>query len=103
MGGGQSLNFGFAHPETFAWLGGLSSAPNTKPAVELLPTAEAGKPYKLLWLSCGSNDGLLRISQGVHARLNEQGIPHIWHITDHAHDAPEWKQSLFHLAQKLFK
>ncbi len=32
MGGGQSLNFGLAHLETFAWVGGFSSAPNTKPA-----------------------------------------------------------------------
>ena len=31
MGGGQSLNFGLAHLDTFAWVGGFSSAPNTKP------------------------------------------------------------------------
>src|SRR5436305_13824631 len=30
MGGGQSLNFGLAHLDTFAWIGGFSSAPNTK-------------------------------------------------------------------------
>ena len=32
MGGGQSLNFGLAHLDTFAWVGGFSSAPNTKAA-----------------------------------------------------------------------
>ena len=37
MGGGQSLNFGLAHLDTFAWVGGFSSAPNTKPPAELLP------------------------------------------------------------------
>ena len=37
MGGGQSLNFGLAHLDTFAWVGGFSSAPNTKPAAELVP------------------------------------------------------------------
>src|SRR5262249_44072708 len=31
MGGGQSLNFGLGHLDTFAWVGGFSSAPNTKP------------------------------------------------------------------------
>ena len=103
MGGGQSLNFGFAHPETFAWVGGFSSAPNTKPPLELLPNTDAAKSYKLLWLSCGTRDGLLRISQGVHARLDELKVPHVWHITDHAHDAPEWKQALFHFAQHVFK
>ncbi len=29
MGGGQSLNFGLANLDTFAWVGGFSSAPNT--------------------------------------------------------------------------
>lgn len=103
MGGGQSLNFGFAHPETFAWIGGFSSAPNTKPPKELLPNAEAAKPYKLLWLSCGTRDRLLHISQGVHARLKELGVPHTWHVTDHAHDAIEWKQALYHFVQHIFK
>ena len=31
MGGGQSLNIGLANLDTFAWVGGFSSAPNTKP------------------------------------------------------------------------
>ena len=31
MGGGQSLNFGLGNLDTFAWVGGFSSAPNTKP------------------------------------------------------------------------
>ena len=30
MGGGQSLNFGLGHLDKFAWVGGFSSAPNTK-------------------------------------------------------------------------
>lgn len=101
MGGGQSLNFGIGNPDTFAWVGGFSSAPNTKKPEELLPNADAAKKLKLLWLSCGTKDGLLRISQGVHARLKEQGVPHFWHITDGAHDGPEWKQALFHFVQQL--
>ena len=30
MGGGQSLNFGLGNLDKFAWIGGFSSAPNTK-------------------------------------------------------------------------
>lgn len=37
MGGGQSLNFGLGHLDTFAWVGGFSSAPNTKVPTELAP------------------------------------------------------------------
>lgn len=102
MGGGQSLNFGLTHLDTFAWIGGFSSAPNTKKPAELIPDpASANKQLKLLWLSCGTKDNLLRISQGMHAFLKEKSIPHIWHITGHAHDAAEWKQALYHFVQKL--
>jgi enterochelin esterase-like enzyme len=53
MGGGQSLNFGLAHLDTFAWVGGFSSAPNTKRAGDLVKDpAEATKQLKLLWVSC---------------------------------------------------
>ncbi|MCB1126788.1 MAG: esterase family protein, partial [Verrucomicrobiae bacterium] len=41
MGGGQSLNFGLGHLDAFAWVGGFSSAPNTKPPAELVPDPEA--------------------------------------------------------------
>lgn len=102
MGGGQSLNFGLGHLDTFAWVGGFSSAPNTKKPEQLLPNPEAAKQLKLLWLSCGNKDGLIRISQGVHAYLQENKIPHVWHIDGHAHDAPEWKQALYYFSQKLF-
>ena len=84
MGGGQSLNFGLAHLDTFAWIGGFSSAPNTKPASELVPDPEgAKKQLKLLWVACGNKDGLLRISQGVHAYLKEKDVPHVWHVDGH--------------------
>jgi len=57
MGGGQSLNFGLGHLDTFAWVGGFSSAPNTKQPAELVPDAAKAKgSLKLLWLSCGNKD-----------------------------------------------
>src|SRR5918912_297984 len=88
MGGGQSLNFGLGHLDTFAWVGGFSSAPNTKPAAQLVPDpAAAKKRLKLLYLSCGNKDGLIRISQGVHAYLKEKNVPHVWNVDSHAHDA----------------
>jgi enterochelin esterase-like enzyme len=103
MGGGQSLNFGLAHPDTFAWVGGFSSAPNTKKPAELLLDPATAKQLKLLWLSCGNKDGLIRISQGVHAHLKTNNIPHVWHVASHGHDAPEWKQALYYFVQKLFR
>ncbi len=104
MGGGQSLNFGLKHLDTFAWIGGFSSAPNTRPPQELVPDpADAKAKLKLLFLSCGKKDGLIRISQGVHAYLKEQEVPHVWHVDEHAHDATHWKNTLYHFVQRIFR
>ncbi len=104
MGGGQSLNFGLAHLDTFAWVGAFSAAPNTKPAKELVPDPAAVKArLKLLWLSCGNKDGLIRISQGVHAYLKDNGVPHVWHVDDNGHDPAHWKNALYFFAQRIFR
>jgi len=103
MGGGQSLNFGLSHLDTFGWVGGFSSAPNTKKPEELLPDPAAAKDLKLLWLSCGSKDGLIRVSQAVHAYLKQHDVPHVWHVPAHGHDADQWKQDFYYFAQKVFQ
>lgn len=104
MGGGQSLNFGLGHLDTFAWVGGFSSAPNTKAPEELVPDPQqTTDQLKLLFVSCGNKDGLIRISQGVHTYLKEKSVPHIWHVDEHAHDFQHWKKGLFHFAQRIFK
>src|SRR5665811_2268654 len=60
MGGGQSLNFGLGNLDKFAWVGGFSSAPNTKKPEELVPDPTKTKEQlKLLWISCGDKDGLM--------------------------------------------
>jgi enterochelin esterase-like enzyme len=103
MGGGQSLNFGLTHLDTFAWIGGFSSAPNTRPPAELVPDPAAAKDkLKLLWISCGNKDGLIFISQGMHTYLKENNVPHIWHVDGNAHDATHWRNSLYYFAQKIF-
>lgn len=101
MGGGQALNFGLGHLDTFAWIGGFSSAPNTRKNEDLLSDASAAKQLKLLWLSCGSHDGLIHVSQDFHAYLKAKAVPHVWHVTDHAHDFEEWKQAFYWFVQKL--
>ncbi|MEO6280489.1 alpha/beta hydrolase-fold protein [Roseateles sp.] len=104
MGGGQALNFGLAHLDTFAWVGGFSSAPNTLPAAELLPDpADTRRQLALLYLSCGNKDGLINISQGVHRALKASDIPHVWNVDEYGHDRDSWAENLFHFAQRLFR
>ena len=105
MGGGQSLNFGLANLETFAWVGGFSSAPNTMPPAQLVrDPAAARQKLKLLWVSCGDQDSLFNISEGVHNYLVEQKVPHIWHVDiGGGHTFPVWKNNLYHLSTLLFR
>ncbi len=104
MGGGQSLNFGLGNLDIFAWIGGFSSAPNTKPPEQLLPDPEkARKMLKLLWISCGDNDGLISYSQRTHNYLNENNVPHIYYIEPGVHDFKVWKNSLYMFSQLIFK
>jgi enterochelin esterase-like enzyme len=104
MGGGQTLNFGFAHLDTFAWLGAFSSAPNTKPPAELVPDPAAARAQlRLLYLSAGNKDGLISFSQGVHRYLKEHNVPHIWNVDDHGHDGETWGSNLYIFAQRLFR
>ncbi len=109
MGGGQSLNIGLSHIRTFAYVGGFSSAPNTNEFgglsnAKLVPDLVAAKEkLKILWLACGSKDGLLSLSQRVHQYLKEQGVPHIWHVDANAHDDIEWANNLYLFVQHIYK
>jgi len=104
MGGGQSLNFGLGNLNTFAWVGGFSSAPNTKSARELIADpAAANKQLRLLWVSCGDRDGLMNISQPFHRALAEMKVSHIWHVDSGGHTFPVWRNDLYLFAQLLFK
>lgn len=105
MGGGQALNFGLSHLDTFAWVGGFSSAPNTRPPAELIKDhAEATKKLRLLYVACGDKDGLLRVSQGVHKMLDEKEVPHLYNVIPGGkHDFKVWKNDLYHFSQRLFR
>lgn len=104
MGGGQSLNFGLGNLDTFAWVGGFSSAPNTRPPEELLKNPdEAARKLRLLYIACGDKDRLLKVSQGVHEMLKEKKVPHHYNvIPGGGHDFKVWKSDLYHFSQLLF-
>ena len=104
MGGGQSLNFGLGNLDKFAWIGGFSSAPNTKPPQELVPDpAKAIEQLKLLWISCGASDGLISFSYRTHDYLVKNNVPHIYYIEPGVHDFKVWKNGLYMFSQLIFK
>lgn len=104
MGGGQALNIGLSHLGVFDWLGGFSSAPNTRSPAELMPDpAKAKRMLKLLWISGGDQDSLIDIGQGLHHYFKAHAVPHLWHVDAGGHDFAVWKNDLYFFSQKLFR
>lgn len=105
MGGGQSLNFGLGNLDKFAWVGGFSSAPNTKEPQLLIPDpTEAKEKLKLLWISCGDQDNLITFSKRTHDYLIVNQVPHVYQVIPGGyHDFKVWKQNLYMFSQLLFK
>jgi len=104
MGGGQSLDFGLGNLDTFANVGGFSSAPNTRTPQQLFPDpAKAAAQLKVLWISCGNKDGLMTYSLRTHMYCKENNIAHIWHVDGNDHDFKHWKNSLYWFSQQIFK
>ena len=104
MGGGQSLNFGLGNLDKFAWVGGFSSAPNTKIPEQLVPDPGVAKErLKLLWISCGDGDGLFNFSKRTHDYLYQNQVPHIFYVEPGGHDFKVWKNDLYMFSQLLFK
>lgn len=104
MGGGQALNFGLAHLDTFGWIGAFSAAPNTESPEKLVPDpAATTRALGLLYLSCGNRDALINVSQRTHRYLKQHNVPHLWNVDDHGHDPETWGANLFHFAQRIFR
>jgi enterochelin esterase-like enzyme len=104
MGGGQSLNFGLGNLDKFAFVGGFSSAPNTKQPEQLIPdVAATKKANKVLWMVCGSKDFLMFNSSRLKAFCDKNEVPcTLIEYPDGQHDFVVWKYGLYNFAQLIF-
>lgn len=105
MGGGQSLNFGLGNMDKFAYVGGFSSAPNTKQPSQLIPDVDKmKKEVKVLWMVCGGADGLMYNSANLKAFCEQNDIPcTLINYPDEGHNFTVWKYGLYNFAQLLFR
>jgi len=102
MGGGQALTIGLRHLDTFASVGGFSSALFGRSGA-LAPDAAASKKLRLLWVSCGDADSLMGSSKSFHTSLEEKKVPHVWHVDSGGHSWPVWRNDLYLISQMLFR
>ncbi len=106
MGGSESLLTGLNHLDKFAWVGAFSSGglDNQEfsaefPAVD----ASANKKLKLLWIACGTEDGLIKVNRQFKAWLKDKGVQYTDVETPGMHTWMVWRRNLATLAPMLFR
>ncbi len=104
MGGLESLDTGLHYPEKFAWVGGFSSAVHNLDYEHQLAALDPKTAnLKLLWIACGTEDGLIEANRKIIAFLNAKGMPVTQVETPGLHDSLVWRDNLIHFAPLLFQ
>ncbi len=103
MGGLEALTVGLNHTALFAYVGGFSAADHM-----LKPEALAGldpktADLKVLWIACGTEDGLIEPNRKVSAFLKGEGLPVTEVETPGMHTWMVWRGNLVEFAPLLFR
>jgi enterochelin esterase-like enzyme len=113
MGGAESLLVGLNHIDDFAYVAGFSSAPlgqgesgnygSSFPAITAQSAPEINSRLRLLWLSCGTEDGLFEPNQKFIAWLKEKGVQPVAVQTPGMHAWMVWRDNLSNFLPLLFQ
>lgn len=132
MGGAEALLAGLNHLDRFAWIGSFSGAfnlwwqtrppeartaqpgpPNPErlrlmagelPRVFPKLDREANRRIRLLWISCGTADALIRVNREFKAYLDSIGVQAKYaEIPDAGHVWPLWRRNFADFAELIFK
>lgn len=134
MGGAESLYVGLNHLDRFAWIGAFSSAPMLwPPAAAAAPAsttgrgggrgapppvmdpavfpktfpaldAKANSRIRMLWIVCGTADGLIGVNRQFKDWLRSKDVQFTeQEVPDMAHVWPLWRQNVTDMVPKLFQ
>ncbi len=104
MGGLESLDTGLHNTDKFAWIGGFSSAVHNLDYEHQLASLDpASANLKLLWIACGTEDGLIEPNRKFIAFLKAKGLPVTQIETPGLHVSLVWRDNLIHFAPLLFQ
>jgi len=104
MGGLESLDTGLHNTDKFAWIGGFSSAVhNLDYEHQLAALDPKTADLKLLWIACGTEDGLIDANRKMIAFLKAKGMPVTQVETPGLHVSLVWRDNLIHFAPLLFQ
>jgi enterochelin esterase family protein len=134
MGGAEATLTGLNHLDKFAWIGSFSGAYNLWPLTRPPETAgetaagrnagpgrlvlvesqlpktfpgldqNSNRQIKLLWITCGTSDVLIRVNRQFKQYLDSKGVKATYtEAPDVGHVWPFWRQNLAEFAPLLFK
>jgi enterochelin esterase-like enzyme len=110
MGGAETLLVGLRHPDDFAWIGAFSAGGISGdhlgemfPAITPQTGAQVQAKLKLLWIACGTEDGLYPLNQSVITWLKSQGMAPTAISTPGMHAWMVWRGNLSAFAPLLFQ
>jgi enterochelin esterase-like enzyme len=110
MGGAETLLVGLNHTDDFAWIGAFSAGGIGSdhfeplfPAITAQTGAQVQSKLKLLWISCGTEDGLYDPNQKFIAWLKSNGMTPMTVSTPGMHAWMVWRDNLSKFAPMLFQ
>jgi len=105
MGGMQSLQIGINHTELFAYIGGMSAyVPDPEDLLARgFRNSHANSEIKLLWMSIGKDDDLLKDAEKFRAVLRKHSYRLQWSVTEGNHEWTVWRQYLRDFAPLIFR
>ena len=105
MGGAESLFIGLNAPDRFAWIGAFSAGGSSSDFETTYPRIDEklNAQIKLLWIACGTEDGLLAGNQKLSEWLKGKGV-HVTEVqTPGAHTWMVWRRNLATFTPFLFR
>ena len=105
MGGSESLLTGLNSLDRFAWIGAFSSGGLDENFASDFPSLDsnANSKIRLLWIACGTDDGLITLNRNFREWLKSKGIHHDDIETPGAHTWMIWRRNLASFAPQLFR
>jgi len=102
MGGGQTSNIITTHPKMFTAAGMFSSGIIDDSLLAKFSTVKNQlKQYKLIYVSCGKWDPLLKQSEALKGKLDKLGIQYICYTADTGHVNNFWSRSLADFVSRI--
>jgi enterochelin esterase-like enzyme len=105
MGGSESLFVGLTSPDRFGWIGAFSSGKLSDNLDQQFAglNAKDVSDMRVLWIACGTDDGLFEWNRHLREWLTNKGIKHTDVDTPGAHTWMVWRRNLAAFAPLLFR